>query len=163
MGRSLAMFRRWKNEFLTVFWTWGSKVRLMSNIKGHCFNSWGQKNDKTWWKKYNLQHYKTFRKKMTLNLHFNYWIKFFFKNKYNYLRDLTTKILNIKIKMPKWFFLDIMSVHKLLFFPQIKFIYKEINETETDCMKSLCNLANFKDQEEKLFKTISKQQDSFDQ
>ncbi len=45
----------------------------------------------------------------------------------------------------------------------MKFIYKEINETETDCMKSLCNLANFKDQEEKLFKTISKQQDSFDQ
>ncbi len=32
---SLAMFRRWKNEFLTVFWTWGSKVRLMSNIQ--CF------------------------------------------------------------------------------------------------------------------------------
>ncbi len=38
MGRSLAMFLRWKNEFLTVFWTWGSKVRLMSNITPRFFN-----------------------------------------------------------------------------------------------------------------------------
>lgn len=60
--------------------------------------------------------------------------------------------------MPKWFFLDSMSVHNLLwkhnfFFSQMKFIYKEINETETDCIEFICNLAKFKDQEEKLFKT----------
>lgn len=35
----------------------------------------------------------------------------------------------------------------------MKFIYKEINETETDCIEFICNLAKFKDQEEKLFKT----------